>query len=308
MAPTAMNISNRDRGLEIFASEGGSMGERPRRCAPRTISFVAVLLLLIGGCTDLAEVTQFAKASQDVGKTFSTTADEAEASCTRANTFINAQNVLDPLPCGIYPALNPSLVKVNAALFNYIAALGHLASADISKTAGGFDSLSTDLKQADPNISSADQAKASAAAGLAKAITNLWATGYREKELSKIIGENDQAVQQVTDFLANYAAHKYAQSFKDEWRYEKAYCENMKAAAEPLATDLLLRKCGSDQYRIDTQSKAVKSYQGALATIAATHAKLNQERGHWTTQQLAKDLGPEIVSLGNAAVSVNKAF
>jgi hypothetical protein len=272
------------------------------------VAFTGVLLLAMSGCTDLDQITQFAKASQDLGKAFPGIADEAEASCHRANGFINAQNSHAPLPCEIYPDLKKPLVNVNAALLNYIASLGKLASDDLSKVAGGLDSLSADLKQADPKISTQQQAKAAAAGGLAKAITNLWANGYRQHELSKIIGENNQAVQQVADFLSDYAADKYRQSLSDEWESEKSYCGAMRSDAEPLATDLLDRKCGADKARIDGQLSAIKNYQGALATIAKTHQKLYDERSHWDAKELSKDLGPEIVSLGSAAVSVNKAF
>lgn len=272
------------------------------------VIITTISVINICGCVDLDEITQFAKASQDVGKTFSAIADEAEASCVRANSFMNSQNPMTPLNCEIYRALKPPLAKVNDTLFNYIASLGKLASADLSKVAGGLDSLSADLKQADPGISSADQSKATAAGGLAKAITNLWANGYRQHELSKIIGESDEAVQQVTTFLAGYAADKYHQSFADEWRIEHSYCTAVKADAEPLAYDLLMRKCNADKARIDLQLKAVESYEGALTTIAATHQNLNKERGHWDASQLSKDLGPGIVSLGSAAVSIKKAF
>jgi hypothetical protein len=273
-----------------------------------TIATIALFLLFTCACTDLDEITQFAKASHDVGEAFPGTADQAEAACNRADSFINAQNPVPQLPCDIYGKLKPPLVKVNDALFGYIASLGNLASADLSKVGGGFDNLGTDLKQADPTISVANQAKASAAAGLAKAITNIWANGYRQRELSKIVRENNQAVQDVTQFLSEYAADKYQQSFHDEWRYEDSYCLNMRSPAEPVATDLLDRKCAADKVRIETQEKAIADYQKALATIAKTHQKLYDESGHWNAAQLVKDLEPEIVSLGNAAVSVNKAF
>ncbi|MGO9518480.1 MAG: hypothetical protein ACLPND_15690 [Candidatus Korobacteraceae bacterium] len=272
------------------------------------IAAVALFLLLTCACTDLDEITQFAKASQDVGKAFPGIADQAEAACNRANSFKNAQNPLPLLPCDVYAKLKPPLVKVNDALFGYIASLGKLATADLSKVSGGFDSLGTDLKQGDPTISAANLSKANAAAGLAKAITNIWANGYRQRELSRIVRENNQAVQEVTQFLSDYAADKYQQSFHDEWRYEDSYCLNMKSPTEPVATDLLDRKCAADKVRIETQEKAIADYQKALATIAKTHQKLDEEAGHWNAQQLAKDLGPEIVTLGNAAVSVNKAF
>ena len=281
------------------------------RCVPGSkrfaIACLALPLLLICGCTDLDEITQFAKASQSVGGAFPAMADEAAASCTQANSFLTPQ-LNTPLPCDAYTKLNPALAKVNAALFNYIASLGKLAADDLSKVTGGMDTLSDELTAADPGISTTDQAKASAANSLAKAITSIWANGYRQHALSKIIGDNNQAVQDVASFLSDYAAGKYLQSLQDEWRYETVYCTNAASAAEPLASDLLARKCAADHSRIELKIKAIKSYRAALETIKKTHATLNQERGHWDAKQLSKELAPEIISLGSAAVSVNQAF
>lgn len=63
---------------------GGDMGERmrPRK---RLIACVAALLLATCGCVDLDEITQIAKVSQDIGTAFPVFADEAAASCNRAN-------------------------------------------------------------------------------------------------------------------------------------------------------------------------------------------------------------------------------
>ena len=278
---------------------------RPRK---RLIASVAALLLATCGCVDLDGITQFAKVSQDVGKAFPVIADEAAASCNRANSFITEKNQVTPLPCEIYPALKPLLVKVNATLFNYIASLGKLASVDLSNVPGGWDSLPADLEKADPKISPDNQAKAAAASELANAITSLLMKGYRQREVSKVIGESNTAVQEVTRFLSGYAAGKYHQSLKDEWRYERSYCDAMATTAEPLASDLLARKCNADKSRIDLQLQAIEDYEKSLVTIAETLKKLDEERKHWDAKQLSRDLGPAIISLGNAAVSVSNAF
>jgi hypothetical protein len=280
-----------------------------RRTRHYVIVCAAASFLAVCGCTDLGEVTQFAKASQDVGKTFSAMADAAKTSCNRANSYINAQNNIPPLDCEFYVQVNSSLVKVNDALFNYIASLGALAADDLSKVPGGFDNVTADLKKADPTISTANQTKATAASGLAKAITNIWASGYRKEKLSKIVGESNNGVQDVTAFLSDYAADKFLQTFNEEERYELSYCDLMKSpTAEPLATDLLARKCAADKVHIETQKAAVKKYQDALKTIAESHNKINEQRGNWNAAQLSKDLIPEIVDLGNGAVSINSAF
>ena len=94
----------------------------------------------------------------------------------------------------------------------YIASLGKLASVDLSNVPGGWDSLPADLEKADPKISPDNQAKAAAASELANAITNLLMKGYRQREVSKVIGESNTAVQEVTRFLSGYAAGRSPES------------------------------------------------------------------------------------------------
>ena len=122
---------------------------RPRK---RLIACVAALLLATCGCVDLHEITQFAKVSQDVGTAYPVFADEAAASCNRADSFITGKNQVTPLPCEIYPALKPSLVKVNAALFDYIASLGKLASVDLSDAPGGWRHGSSSARFAETSV------------------------------------------------------------------------------------------------------------------------------------------------------------
>jgi len=276
----------------------------------RPIGFALMLgFTLLIGCTDLGEVTQFAEASANVGKTFPAMASAAKDACAKANTFghLNSNN-LPELDCSIYDRLNAPLEQVNDALFGYIASIGKLASKDVSSAAAGLKNVSTDLKQADPTISTSNQNKASAATSLATAITNIWASRYREHELEKLVGESNPHVQSVAAFLSDYAADKFRQSFEDEWRYENSYCTGTSSTREPIAVDLLRMMCSRDKEKVDRKLAAVEAYQAALQTIAQTHNKLNDERGHWDLKQLSKDIGPQIVSLGSSAVTINKAF
>src|SRR6185312_16218599 len=111
----------------------------------RSTVVAAVLAIAAVRCVDLSLVTQFAEASRGVAVALPRIAQQASAACLRANGFINDANHVDSLPCGAYATLNPAIDEVNSALFAYIAALGKLASADISKTGSGFDNLSADL-------------------------------------------------------------------------------------------------------------------------------------------------------------------
>jgi len=274
----------------------------------RSTVVAAVLAIAAVRCVDLSLVTQFAEASRGVAVALPRIAQQASAACLRANGFINDANHVDSLPCGAYATLNPAIDEVNSALFAYIAALGKLASADISKTGSGFDNLSADLTKGDPKISAATVGKASAAGGLAKAVTNIWANGYRQKEVATIIAHNDSAVQAVTSFLTEYAAGKYRQSIEDQLRYERSYCGIMKSDREPLASDLLARTCAADSVQTEVQLEAIDAYRRAIDTIAVTHAKLNSRHGKFDAKWLVANLGPPIGSLVNAAASVKKAF
>ena len=70
--------------------------------------------------------------------------------------------------------MNPSLIAVHKALFDYIASLGKLSGADTSKVGSGLSNLSDDLKKGDPAISAANLSKATSVGSLVNAITEIW--------------------------------------------------------------------------------------------------------------------------------------
>ncbi|MDR3676717.1 MAG: hypothetical protein P4N24_14590 [Acidobacteriota bacterium] len=285
----------------------------------RVATLVMILNAMLGNssCVVLTQISDFAKASQAVGKTFSSIQDGAEPACKLANAFRsekfnnmtgNKQN------CQYYASIKAPLAKVNQALFNYITALGNLANDDLSKVGSGFDNIQSELKTADPTLTTAELTKATAAGGLAKVLTNLWASGYRQHELAKIIGDNNQAVQDVTSFLADYAANRYFEGLRYDYDTENSYCKNFAppneplAPGEPLGMEILDRHCTADLDRLEAQKKAVKDFQTALGTIGERHKKLFENKDHLDAKQLAELLGQPTVSLASAAISIKNAF
>jgi hypothetical protein len=271
--------------------------------------FVFAYLVLLSSCADLAEITKFANSSKQVGDSFSDIAAEAARSCARANTFIGPRNPVTLLDCGWYAGINPSLVAVNKALFDYIASLGKLGSSDTSKVGSGMDNLGADLKKGDPNISPANLSKATAAGGLVKALTEIWASGYRERKLTAIIQHSNDAVQDVTAFLDDYAADAFRQTLEHEREYESSYCDLAQSPkTEPLATYLLNKSCDADAAELAKKLAAVQAYRDSLHTIRLAHANLAKTTGHWDVSELNKAFGSSISDLAKAASTIRKAF
>jgi hypothetical protein len=272
----------------------------------------ASVLILACSCTDVTAVQHFAEESQKVGEQFQPLADDGFNSCQRATTFLLPGN---PAPdCNFFPSIEPSLLAINHALFAYIASLGKLASVNTGNTAASLQNLGSDLKRADPGISDANLGKANASLSLAGALVNVLASGYQQKKLAEIIGKANDPVQQVTSFMDEYAAFRYAQQFKDEQSREKAYCVQYtdqsvpEVAKEPIAVGLLSRACKADFQKQADRLAAVQKYQEALRAIASAHQKLYDERHRWNTKQLATDLLPATKELSDAADAMNKAF
>jgi hypothetical protein len=269
----------------------------------------AAMLLLLTSCVDLTDVTKFATASQKVGDNFAAIATDAPLSCQRANTFVTTDNPVPKLDCDWYTRMNPPLAVVNKALFDYIAALGKLSNADLSKVGSGLDSLSDDLKKRDPSISAGNLSKAGAIGGLVKAITELWANGYRERKLADIIKNYDAAVLDVTSFLRDYALYAFGENLRHELGYESSLCINKQSPkTEPVATYLLNKACDADAVPVNQKIAAVKAYQDALKTIQDTHRKLAQNTGKFDLDSLSKAFGSSASDLGNAASVIHKAF
>jgi hypothetical protein len=280
-----------------------------------TLALLASLLTLCS-CVDLAKVNEFAKASQAAGAAFKAIADEGSLSCERAADYAKKTGLEAP-DCTFYATVAPGLIKINDALFAYIAGLGKLASADPSKVADGLKDVPGQLKLADPKISADAQSKAKSATGLATALAKVLTSEYRQHALAKVVEEaNGDAdhpgpIKDVIAFLSDYAAEKYDQGLREERNYEMVYHTRRVrdfAASEPLALELFERQYQADLARIELNRAAIAKYRQALAAIASAHQKLYDSRKAWNAKQLATILAPEILQLADAGSSMKTAF
>jgi len=290
----------------------------PTRQNSRSAAQIALLtfILVLCSCVDLDKVNEFAKASQAAGTAFQSITEEGSLSCGRAADYAGKIG-LDAPDCKFYADVAPGLNKINDALFAYIAGLGKLASADPSKVADGLTNVPTQLKTADPKISTDAQNKAKAATGLATALAKVLTSEYRQHALAKVIEEvNGDAdhpgpIKEVIAFLSDYAAEKYDQGLREEQNYLKAYHTRRVhdfASKEPLALELFEQQYRDGLARIALNRTAVAKYRQALAAIASAHQKLYDSRNAWNAKQLATILAPEIVQIADAGASMKTAF
>lgn len=267
---------------------------------------VVLTASLLTSCVDPALVGEFAKHSQQVGKSFHAIVADGMASCEEANELWRKAN---PRNCGelFGPAVQTPMLQVNDALFAYIASLGKLSGVSVTKF--NFTEVSAGLKAA--QASDEAQSKAAAAAGLADAIAKIVTSHYRQAELAKIIGEQNRNVQDVASFLRDYAADtKYRLQFANEANSVRSFCADQRDSRpnEPLAVLLMGRACANDMARIGLKLHAVEEYKFAITAVQDGHRKLAESKGQWTAGELAKLIGPEIGKLSDAEQALNKAF
>ncbi len=269
-------------------------------------------LLTCCSCTDVVAVQEFARASRSVGRQFRPLANGGISSCERATSYLlEGQKAPN---CAFFKEIEPPLLAVNNALFSYISSLGKLAGLDTSGTGASLTNLGADLKQADPSISDSALAKANAATGLAAALVNVLASGYQQKKMIGIIEKANPSVQQVAGFLDEYAAFRYSQQIRDEESRERAFCTQWTDPAvpevqrEPIAVDLLKRKCSADAKIQKQKLAAIAAYQEALRAVAAAHQQLYDDRHHWSASELVKQLSPAVTEISEAAQAMSRAF
>jgi hypothetical protein len=276
------------------------------------IGLLTCVVFLACSCTDTASVHEFARASQQVGAEFPPMAADGLASCHRASTFLLAGQTAPD--CTFFQSIEPPLLAVNNSLFAYISSLGKLADVNTGELSGSLKNLGPDLQRADPGISAVNLGRADAAVGLAGALVNVLASGYKQKKMMTIIEHSNDSVQKVAGFLDEYAAYRYAEQIRDEEMRERAFCIQWtdpavpEVAREPIAVDLLKRRCAAD-YSIQTEKlAAIKKYQDALKAVASAHQKLYDQRNKWNTAQLITSLAPAVTQISDAATAMNKAF
>lgn len=276
---------------------------------------LALGLLALSACVDTGAVAKFARAAHASSGAFHGIVSGSAASCEHSVEFFDEIHRDRPggdankPDCAFYGRFEKPALSVNDAYFGYLSALGGLAGADPKKLTSDLAPVQTELTAADSHLSADDLARAGAASGLARLITEALINGWRQRRLRSIMEQADPAVQNVSQVLA-VIAERYRLGLNAELRFGREYCTDQIArfgSREPLAAALFRRQCENDREAAAKKVAGVTAYRKAVETAAATHHMLATSKTKWDAAFLRSSL-PELQQLADAADAAAQAF
>ncbi len=272
----------------------------------RFLMLLAFSLLLVG-CVDLSEVGKFAALSEAANASFPSLVADIRDSCERRSNYApedRREEVL--LRCNERSTSNDGLLQAQQVLLNYMEALKNLSSDKTVTYGEKLDALPDTLSKAGLND---NQVKATT--GLAKVLVDAAIGGYRRRELGKLVGETNEEVQTLTKALKKVVSDGYGTELKLERDaikdfYETGLKEHEKQ--EPLTALLVKRRWTEDLEGLQKRQSAALAYGRVMDSIARGHQKLYERRNRWSTEELVKQLGPEISDIYKSTQEISKVF
>lgn len=265
------------------------------------------LALLLAGCLDLSEVGKFAALSESANASFPALVADIQDSCDRRANYApedRRQEVL--LHCQNLSISKDGLLQAQQVLLNYMEALKNLSSDKTVTYGQRLDALPGALSK-----SGLDDNQVKATTGLAKILTDAAIGGYRRREVRKLVGETNPAIQTLTAALKKVISVGYMTELDLEEEATKAFYEtNLKehAKQEPLTALLVKRRWADDLDEVQKRKSAGLAYGKVMDSIAQGHQKLYDSRNRWSTKELVKQLSPEISDIYKSTQEVYKAF
>jgi hypothetical protein len=272
----------------------------------RVVLFLA-LSLLLAACIDLSEVGKFAAISEIANAAFPGLVADIQDSCERRANYApddRRQEVL--LHCKNLSTSKNGLLQAQQVLLNYMEALKNLSSDKTITYGQKLDALPDALSK-----SGLDDNQVKATTSLAKILIDAAIGGYRRKEVGKLVGETNGDIQTVTAALKKVIGVGYTKELELEEEAIKAFYEtNLKEheKQEPLTALLVKKSWAEDLDGVQKRKSAALAYGKVMDSIAKGHQKLYDSRNRWSTEELVKQLGPEISDIYKSTQDVYKAF
>lgn len=263
--------------------------------------------LLLAACIDLSEVGEFAAMSETANAAFPALVADIQDSCERRASYApedRRQEIL--LHCKNLSTSKDGLLQTQQVLLNYMEALKNLSSDKTITYGQKLDALPDALSK-----SGLDNNQVKATTGLAKILIDAAIGGYRRKEVGKLVGETNGDIQTVTAALKKVIGVGYATELDLEEEAIKAFYEtNLKEheKQEPLTALLVKKSWAQDLDGVQKRKSASLAYGNVMDSIAQGHQKLYDSRNRWSTEELVKQLGPEIGDIYKSTQEVYKAF
>jgi hypothetical protein len=274
---------------------------------------VAVLCLVLNGCVSADDAAELSKLSDEARVALPKVSDDVGAVCVRENTLIeNTPQAERPAPgkifdCTPYKDVAEHLAKDQSVLIAYFDALGKLSA----NKPLGYDAV------IDKNVTASSTYKALSAETISagndaqsilKSLADAATSGYREKQLAKLIDANDAAVQSLTRALKKVVTGDYAILLSNEEAQLDAFYQGPMAAAQPnerLALILVQRQYAQDKAALQSRRDDMAAYGKVMDGLGDLHAKLKREVDKRAGMvEVAKEVGPIVESLKTALAGI----
>lgn len=261
-------------------------------------------ILFATSCVDLSEVSKFASQSTEARSSLAALVNDFKGTCERMNSFAPAGGALQP--CSKYDSISSGTLAAQDVLLKYVGALGTLSSDKTITFEKDLSALPGQVKGA-----GMDDAQVSAVTTLASKLADAAISGYRRKEISRLVEDTNQNVQAVTTALIKIVGTDYEQLLSNEDAAMDSYYNTaLKEEGEHHLLDSVLVKNLFHQQRTELirRKSAADAYVTIMKHIAAGHQKLYDQRSRFNVKELVETLSPDIDAIGGATENVYKAF
>lgn len=266
----------------------------------------AIVLLALNGCVNQNDAAGLSKLSDQARIALPRVSNDIAVTCARQdNLFDNTPAAERPsnlksLDCTPYRDLATQLAKDQDVLLDYFDALGKLSSNQplrYDTTIGANVTAISTNSTLSPSAATAGKD----AESLLKSLTDAATRGYREKQLDRLLKENDPAVQSLTQSLKKVVTADYALMLSNEESTLDNFYQGPMAAAQPnerLALILVQRQYDHDKTALQSRKGAAADYGKLMDGLAALHTKLTQQAGQKANlMQIARQAEPLVKSL-----------
>lgn len=255
----------------------------------RNLAAACIAALVLGGCTNLAAVREFADSSRDVAQYNALVEDYVAFPGRQKRYQPESQHAtLDGL-AGARAAQKSGLIAMQEALAEYMDALGDLA--DDSRVA--YDGELDPLGKAASSAQFVAPTQSAAVSGIAGLLVQASLGGWRRSQVSSLIAEGNGPVQTICANLKQLAAGAFHADLVRErdtiglfFREAEAETLPRERAVRVTLADLRDRRLAE----IDAKLAAANRYGKAVERIAAGHQRLYDSRGDIDRDEVIKAL------------------
>jgi hypothetical protein len=275
------------------------------------IAAAATFLVTLNGCVNLDDAAGLSKLSDEARISLPRVSNDVAGTCARQNTLFENTPPAERPPaaqvqdCKPYQEIADHLAKDENVLADYFDALGKLAS----NQPMGYDAAivaNVTAIGANPSLSANTASAGNAAQSILKSLADAVTKGYREKQLTQLIQQNDPAIQSLTQALKKVVTIDYALLLSNEELSLGNFYQGPMASAQPterLTLILVQRQYAHDKAAMQFRKDDIAAYGKIMDDISALHAKLKQEAASKASiVEIGKQVRPLVLSL-NAALS-----